>query len=300
MAVRVDIMEKEGRKSGIDIIGDVPWGARICLFYQNTEELIDILVPYFKAGLKNNEACLWITSESLDKEAAEKALRRTLFNLDKYLEKRQLEIIPYSEWFYKNGLLDLPGMAAAWLSKLNLATARGYYGLRCTFDTNWLEKKYWPRLTEFERGDKHTNNRIITVCSYSLEKCGVPEIIDAVSTHQYALINRGGKWDSIEKYERNKMELALDKRVKELRCLYDIASITGTPESTIREKYSEIVNILPRAFQHPDIAFAQITLNGENFKTGNHRRTEQKITADIIVLGSKVGTVEVGYTKSPP
>jgi PAS domain S-box-containing protein len=300
MSVRVETMEKERRKSGINIIGDILWGARICLFYRNTEELINILVPYFKAGLENNEACLWITSESLDKEAATKALRRSLSNLDKYLEKGQLEIVPYSEWFFRGSSLDLPRVVDTWFKKYNNAIARGYDGLRCTFDTNWLEKKYWQQLIEAGRLDKDTANKNITICSLSLDKCGAPEIIDAVSAHQYVLINRDGKWDSIEKHKRNMMELTLDKRVKELRCLYDIASITGTPDSTIREKYSEIVNILPRAFQHPDIAFARITLNGEIFKTGNHRKTDQKIAADIIVLGSKVGTVEVGYTKSPP
>ena len=293
-------MEKESRKSGIDIIGDVPWGARLCLFYRNVEELIDILVPYFKAGLKNNEFCLWITSEPLDKEAAEKALRRSLFNFDKYLEKRQIEIIPYTEWYLRDGLLNLPKVADTWFMKLNQAIARGYDGLRGTFDMNWLEKKDWQRFTEFEKLDIDNIPEKITVCTYYLDKCGAPEIIDAVSNHQFALINRGGKWDSIERYERNRMELTLDKRVKELRCLYDIASITGTPDTTVREKFSEIANILPRAFQHPDTAFAQIALNGESFKTGNHRKTDQKITADIVVMGTRVGTVEVGYTKPPP
>lgn len=300
MAITSGTIEKETRKSGIEIIGDVSWGARICLFYRNVEELIDILVPYFKAGLKNNEACLWITCEPLNKESAEKALRKSVLNLDKHLENGQMEISSYSDWFFKDGSLDLPRMRESWSRKLKMAIARGYDGLRCTFDMNWLEKKNWQRVIDLGKLDKDSANRNLTICSISLERCGAAEIIDAVSAHQYALINRGGKWDSIEKYEHSKMELTLDKRVKELRCLYDIASITGTADNTTREKFSEIVNILPRAFQHPDIAFAQITLNGENFKTGNHRKTDQKIAADIIVLGSKVGAVEVGYIKMPP
>jgi PAS domain S-box-containing protein len=300
MYQRLHKAEKESRKSGIDIIGNVPWGARICLFYRDIEELIDILVPYFKAGLKTNEFCLWITSFPLDKEAAEKALRKSILNLDKYLENGQIEITPHTAWFFKDGLLDLPGAADTWFMKLNLAITRGYDGLRGTFDTNWVEKKDWQRFMEFERGDKDTAGKKITICSYSLDKCGAPEIVDAVSSHQFALINRNGNWDSIEKYQRNKMELALNKRVRELRCLYDIASITGTPDATIKERFSEIVNILPRALQYPDIAYARIILNGEHFKTGNQRRTDQKMAADIIVLGSKVGTVEVGYTSPPP
>jgi PAS domain S-box-containing protein len=300
MVIRAGTAGKENRESGIDIIGEVPWGARVCLFYTNINELLDILVPYFKAGLKNNELCLWITSGLLDKDAALSALGKSVFNLDKYLDKGQLEVVPYHAWFFKDGSLDLLGVVANWTRKSNLAAAHGYDGLRSSYDMSCADKKDWPRFIEFERGNSDSFDRKIIICSYLLERCGAPEIIDAVTSHRFALIRRGGRWGSAGKYERNRMELALDKRVKELRCLYDIASITSTADSTIREKFSEIVNILPRAFQHPDIAAARITLNGESFKTGNYRRTDQKIAADIIVLGSQVGEVEVGYNRPPP
>ena len=71
------------RKSGIDILGDVPWGTHLCQFYKTKQDLIDVLVPYFKAGLDNNEFCTWVTSEPLIAEEAERSLRKGLRNLDK-------------------------------------------------------------------------------------------------------------------------------------------------------------------------------------------------------------------------
>ena len=59
-------MRENLRKSGIDIIGDISWGTHFCQFYQTKEDLMDILVPYFKAGLENNEFCLWVTSQPLE------------------------------------------------------------------------------------------------------------------------------------------------------------------------------------------------------------------------------------------
>jgi len=100
--------------------------------------------------------------------------------------------------------------------------------------------------------------------------------------------------------EHNRMEYALDKRVKELRCLYDIASITGASDISLHKRFEKIANILPRAFQYPEITSARITLNGEEFKTENYRNTGRKISADIIVQGTKTGTVEIGYIKKPP
>jgi len=52
-------------KTGIDVIGQVPWGTHFCQFYQTREDLLDTLVPYFEAGLENNEFCMWITAEPL-------------------------------------------------------------------------------------------------------------------------------------------------------------------------------------------------------------------------------------------
>ena len=81
-------MDKLLRKSGIDAIGDISWDAHVCLFYRTNEELIDILVPYFKAGLDNNECCLWITSKSFDKKSAKEAFKKTTRNSSEYLKKR--------------------------------------------------------------------------------------------------------------------------------------------------------------------------------------------------------------------
>ena len=46
------------RKTGIGVVGDVPWGTHFFMFYETKEDLLDTLVPYFKAGLENNEFCL--------------------------------------------------------------------------------------------------------------------------------------------------------------------------------------------------------------------------------------------------
>ena len=78
------------RKTGIDIIGEVAWGGHFCVFYQSKQDLIDILVPYFKAGLENNEFCMWITSEPLSAKDAEQSLRQAVKNLDDCIKRGQI------------------------------------------------------------------------------------------------------------------------------------------------------------------------------------------------------------------
>ena len=93
----------EKRKTGIDVIGDIPWGTHLCQFYQTEKDLIDILVPYFKTGLKNNEFCMWVTSEPLHVEEAKAALKKAVKILDDYIKKGQIEILDYSEWYTRSG-----------------------------------------------------------------------------------------------------------------------------------------------------------------------------------------------------
>jgi len=90
-------MREKVRKTGIDVIGNVPWGTHFCQFYETKEDLIDILAPYFKAGLENNEFCMWITSGPLHVEDAKRALKEKVKDLDDYIEKGQIEILDYRQ-----------------------------------------------------------------------------------------------------------------------------------------------------------------------------------------------------------
>ena len=293
-------MEKLLKKSGNDIIGKVPWGSRLCLLYRTPEELIDVLVPYFLAGLNNNEFCLWITSGPLDRQSALRSLKKSTPDYDKYAARGQIEIIPHTVWYLKGGSLDLPRIARSWDARLNQTIIKGFEGLRSAFNLSWLEKKDWQSFMNFEAADEDAISKKISICAYSLENLEAPEIIDVVKNYQVALFQRNGKWEILDKHERSEVQLTLEKCLKELRCLYDIARITGMPDITLKERLAEIVKILPMALQYPENAFSRICIHGEEFKTSRHRDTAHKITADITVRGAKAGLVEIGYFIPPP
>src|SRR5512145_3237472 len=119
-------MRENLRKSGIDIIGDVPWGTHFCQFYQTREDLIEILVPYFKAGLENNELCVWITSQPLEVEEAKEAMKRAVPDIDVYLKEGKIEIIPYTQGYLKEGIFDPDRVVNSWVEIIDQALAKGY------------------------------------------------------------------------------------------------------------------------------------------------------------------------------
>ena len=215
------------RKTGIDILGDVPWGTHFCLFYQSKQDLIDILVPYFKAGLENNEFCMWVTSEPLSGKEAEKAARKTLPDFDGYLKAGQIEIVPHNKWYLKDGSFDLRRVLNAWIDKLDWALAKDYDGIRVTGNMGWLEKKDWKKFADYEA---EVNNaigkyRMLAICTYCLDKCAAPEVIDVVSSHQFALIRQEGDWRIIESSEHKKVEEALRETRDYLEKLVDHSNV---------------------------------------------------------------------------
>jgi PAS domain S-box-containing protein len=215
------------RETGIDILGSVPWGTHFCQFYQTKDDLIDILVPYFRAGLENNEFCMWITSEPLRVEDAKRSLKKVVQNLDDYFEKGQIEILDYSQWYTKSGRFEAKKVLHGWIEKEEQAIKKGFDGLRLTGNTLWLEKKDWENFTDYEEEINNAigQQRMIAICSYSLNKCGTFEVIDVVKNHQFALIKREGTWEQIESSDRKKVEDELQKIFElsvDMICIADI------------------------------------------------------------------------------
>ncbi len=95
-------MALELRDTGISVVGDVPWGTHFCSFYDTKRDLLDILIPFFKTGLKNNEFCLWIISNSelLTTQEARNALQEVLPDLDRYMGEKSIEFAGH-DWFRK-------------------------------------------------------------------------------------------------------------------------------------------------------------------------------------------------------
>jgi len=202
-------MSVEIRRSGIDILGEIPWGTHFCQFYRTPKDLLDILVPYFAAGLQANEFCMWITSEPLNKAAAERALADAVPDLAERIRNGQIEILPHSEWYLAGGQFDSTRVLEAWAEKLRGARARGFDGLRLSGNTFWLEKEDWEVFTDYEAAvDKVIGQaRMLALCTYSLDKCGANEVLDVVRNHRFALVRREGAWELIESTERERARL---------------------------------------------------------------------------------------------
>ena len=231
-------MEKDLRTLGVDILGQARWGNHFCLFCETAEDLEEILVPYFKAGLEDREFCMWVTSAPLDQYEAEEAMRKAVPDFDRYLASGQMEIVPHTEWYVRGGVFDPQRVFDAWIDKLNDALARGYDGMRVTGNTAWLGKEEWAAFSQYEEALNLAigKYRMIVICTYCLDRCGASEILDVVGNHQFALIRRQGTWERIEASEHKRASEALRESEFRNRHLFENmndAAFLADPETGI-------------------------------------------------------------------
>jgi len=94
---------------------------------------------------------------------------------------------------------------------------------------------------------------------------------------------------------QRRAQRALRERVKELSCLYSIARVVEDKTVGLDEAMERVVQLLPPAWQFPEIAVARIWLDEREYTAGRFEDSEVRQLAKIIVGKRQRGTVEVGY-----
>jgi PAS domain S-box-containing protein len=90
------------------------------------------------------------------------------------------------------------------------------------------------------------------------------------------------------------------ERAKELGCLYGISALVERVGFALPTILQGIAELLPPAWQYPEVTAARIVLDGCDFSTANYLRTEWRQLREIQVRGESVGAVEVCYLEEMP
>src|SRR5712691_12806540 len=162
------------RKTGLGVLGDIPWGTHCCHFYQTQRDLLETLIPYFKAGLEGKEFCLWIVNEPLTEAQARRSLRRAVPQGDQYLADGRIEIVSARKFLFDRGAFSPKRALRRWNQKLEQASAQGYAGMRVNGNTAWLRRSDWKRFGAFEQALTRSFARkaVIILCSYLIPRWG--------------------------------------------------------------------------------------------------------------------------------
>jgi DNA-binding CsgD family transcriptional regulator len=193
-------MTPQVRKTGLGVLRDMPWGTHCCHFYQTQEDLLETLIPYFKAGLEGKEFCLWIVDQPLTEPQARKSLRRAVPHSDQYLADGNIEIVSAQKWYFDGGAFSPKRALRRWNQKLEQASARGYAGMRVAGNPAWLRRKDGKRFWAYEQAvtKAFARKTAIFLCSYFVHTWGAADVFDVARAHGFAIARRHGKWEVLE------------------------------------------------------------------------------------------------------
>ncbi|MBN1349011.1 PAS domain S-box protein [candidate division KSB1 bacterium] len=91
-----------------------------------------------------------------------------------------------------------------------------------------------------------------------------------------------------------------NERINELNCLYSMSKITETENLSLDDVYQKIINLIPPAYQYPDITCAKLIIDDHTFTTSNYQETIWQQTNDIHIHGKKRDSLIVGYLTEKP
>jgi hypothetical protein len=180
---------------GIPGIGAIPYGLHVCHFYPSRDELLEGLIPYFQAGVRNREKCIWTASEPLPVSALSVEISRRS-DLQDALTSGQLIIYDALEWHSGPASISADAVIARWWEKEDQALAEGFQGLRVTGNTSFIPRENWEALMDYERKLHRgvRGRRIVMCCSYHRLTCEPVDMLDVARNHHGALDRSEDSW----------------------------------------------------------------------------------------------------------
>lgn len=201
------------RQSGIRVVGEVPWGAHICIFYETKDDLLDTAAAYFKAGLASNEFCVWAISEPVTEADARAALRRAIPDLEAHRAAGRIEILQGTDWYLRGNQFDLQRITGGWSEKLRAALDKGFDGMRVSGNAFWIESNHWQAFCEYEHELDRSlaGQRMVVLCTYSLQVSRAVDLLDVARAHQCCTARRNGDWEFLETPELRRAKQEIER-----------------------------------------------------------------------------------------
>lgn len=185
---------------GLEPARHIPWGAHRCLFYRSTAEVAQVTAAYMRAGLQEQELCVWVTTAPLTPRLAHEALERAGCDAAGSVRSGQLHIVPHDAWYLEQGRFEKARVLEKWNGSLRRAEVEGYTGLRITGDPAWLNSEEERRVfMDYEREATGllAQNRVVALCTYATSRCSADDMFTVMAAHSSALVGSDRTWKTI-------------------------------------------------------------------------------------------------------
>jgi len=95
--------------------------------------------------------------------------------------------------------------------------------------------------------------------------------------------------------QRSSAQKILEKRIKELNCLFGLSKLIEQPGISLEQIFEKTVHLIRKAYQYPDATCVRITFEGVQYKTDNFEKSESSQHTELKVRREKAGDIEIYY-----
>lgn len=188
---------------------DMPWGSHVCQFYNRKEDVVELLVPYFKQGLEKNDACVWLVGD-LTVEEARNALAAVMPGLEQYMAKGQMQIRHYTELYTSpDGTVKPAGeLSVQFVAMESTVRAKGFAGLRASGCVSWInDEENMSRFMDYETKVHCAiqDSRMMAVCTYPARAAAFHRSRELIHNHGKIYVKRG-EWVHDNSMDAKKIE----------------------------------------------------------------------------------------------
>ena len=269
-------------KPAAGVFDQIHWGAHLCQLYDSVQDVIEVLVPYFKRGLEEDALCIWLAPMPLRQEVMD-ALKGGIPRLDEYQRRGQLQAIPYTDWYFRDGRFNVSTAIGSAAGALNQAKQLGFKGVWVAGDTGWLDKPDWPVMVGYEETLSNLMTEVPTVglCTYPTRAMGIPEALDVFRIHRSVLVKRDGNWQIAESLGQTIAEEALRDTERVYKNLFD-STLNGVVVIDAETKKVVVANAAAAiifGFESPEEA---VGVNPLDLIIDDRERVEKVLTEGLL------------------
>ena len=168
----------------------IPAGSHICAFYSDSATRDKIVMPFLAQGLRTGDKCICVLSSLGPKEVLARLGHHV--DLDRSVERGQLELATPADAYLRTGKFDVDDMLNFWeeaataaeAADSGFARAAGEMPRELDTDSRREFMRYEARLTEFVADLPE-----LILCLYDLRLSGAEILMDVLRTHPLAVVD---------------------------------------------------------------------------------------------------------------
>jgi len=188
------------------------WGRHLCQLYHSRDDLLELVVPHFREGLRAGEYCIWVLPPELTPAAARDTLERVMPDFGEHEEN--LEVHRHDRWYLDDaGRMRSPiALLEQWAAKDRWAREKGYPGIRVAGDTAWIERaEDWSGFMAYEARVQHVLRalRVKAICTYPIRRRNPGELAEIGVCHGSVVLKKDRWWHRIDATRRKEAEAVL-------------------------------------------------------------------------------------------